>query len=44
MVASKDLLLYLVFTVWFIIEDRNGFGGDFPEINPYFEAKTRLFG
>ena len=34
----------LVFTVWFIIEDRNGFGGDFPEINPYLEARTRLFG
>jgi hypothetical protein len=44
MVASKDLLLYLVFTVWFIIEDRNGFGGDFPEINPGSESGTRLFG
>jgi hypothetical protein len=43
MVASKDLLLYLVFTVWFIIEDRNGFGGDFPEINPYLETGVRLF-
>lgn len=30
MVASKDLLHLLVLMIWVIIEDRLGFGGDFP--------------
>ena len=42
--CQQGFASFLVFTVWFIIVDRTGFGGDFPEINPYLAAGTRLFG